>query len=207
MTRPEFAIFKVNGDTAGDDLSGVRVHCRLGGAVIVESEVPFAVGDIVAISLAGEEIVAQVVWSKGTIYAFEVLPPAAHRPAGETRAIGPFAGVRSEAATSAAATRRIAFGINLARLRHHNGLTLGDVARAVKVSKPTVWAWENGKAFPKQERLHLIAQALGVPVASLESLADAKHHASADTSPDRTLQTLSEFRHSIAEDENWVITL
>ena len=42
------------------------------------------------------------------------------------------------------------------------GLTLADVASALGVSKPTVWAWEKGKARPLPERLDAIAAALGV---------------------------------------------
>lgn len=47
-------------------------------------------------------------------------------------------------------------------LRYDAGLTLQQVADAVGVSKPTVWAWENGRAKPGREKLHTIAQTLGV---------------------------------------------
>jgi len=41
-------------------------------------------------------------------------------------------------------------------------LTLADVAATLGVSKPTVWAWEKGKARPLPERLNAIAAALRV---------------------------------------------
>lgn len=46
----------------------------------------------------------------------------------------------------------------LARLRREAGLTLGDVATALNVSKPTVWAWERGKSRPLPERLEAISK-------------------------------------------------
>ena len=47
-------------------------------------------------------------------------------------------------------------------MRREAGLTLADVATTLGVSKPTVWAWEKGKARPLPERLEAIAAALGV---------------------------------------------
>lgn len=60
-----------------------------------------------------------------------------------------------------------ALGIRLNKLRREAGLTLGDVAATLGVSKPTVWAWEKGKARPLPERLGAIAAALGVAPESL----------------------------------------
>ncbi|MCM0001108.1 MAG: helix-turn-helix transcriptional regulator [Erythrobacter sp.] len=47
-------------------------------------------------------------------------------------------------------------------LRYAAGLTLQQVADAVGVSKPTVWAWEHGRAKPSREKVDGIAEALGV---------------------------------------------
>ncbi|NBC87946.1 MAG: helix-turn-helix domain-containing protein, partial [Alphaproteobacteria bacterium] len=60
-------------------------------------------------------------------------------------------------------------GSRLNRLRRERGLTLADIAAVLGVSKPTVWAWEKGKAKPLPERLDAIAAALGV---ASEELAD-----------------------------------
>ena len=46
-------------------------------------------------------------------------------------------------------------------------MTLAQVAEALDVSKPTVWAWEKGKAKPLPERLGAIADVLGVDEAEL----------------------------------------
>jgi transcriptional regulator with XRE-family HTH domain len=62
------------------------------------------------------------------------------------------------------------FGLTLRRLRRGRGLTLAHVADAVGVSKPSVWAWENGKCRPHPARIDKIAAVLG---ALPEDLAEA----------------------------------
>lgn len=63
---------------------------------------------------------------------------------------------------------QLSHGQRLKQIRRRSGLTLGDVAAAVGVSKPTVWAWEQGKCRPLPERVGAIAEALGVDVADLD---------------------------------------
>jgi transcriptional regulator with XRE-family HTH domain len=41
------------------------------------------------------------------------------------------------------------------------------------VSKPTVWAWEHGKAKPVADRLDALAAALGVPAEDLATGRDS----------------------------------
>ena len=48
-------------------------------------------------------------------------------------------------------------GPQLNRLRRERSLTLEQVANALGVSKPTVRAWEKGKARPLPERISAIA--------------------------------------------------
>ena len=50
----------------------------------------------------------------------------------------------------------------LQRLRKERGFTLAQVAAQLGVSKPTVWAWERGRARPIEERVDALAEALGV---------------------------------------------
>lgn len=58
-------------------------------------------------------------------------------------------------------------GMHLFNLRRQSGMTLDAVASALNVSKPTVWAWEKGKAHPLPERLGDIADVFGVSVETL----------------------------------------
>ena len=64
----------------------------------------------------------------------------------------------------------VPFGQQLKRLRRERGLTMGDVASAVGVSKPTIWAWEKGRARPQPDRLEAIAAALELNVEVLQTM-------------------------------------
>lgn len=64
--------------------------------------------------------------------------------------------------TSASGNTPETFGALLRTLRFEAGMTLLDVARAVGVAKPSVWAWENGRAKPTREKWRALAKALGV---------------------------------------------
>lgn len=59
------------------------------------------------------------------------------------------------------------FSAQLRRLREERGLSLAQIAGPLGVSKPTVWAWENGKANPLASRIGALAAILGVPASDL----------------------------------------
>src|SRR3546814_18449590 len=53
-------------------------------------------------------------------------------------------------------------GRKIERLRKARGMTLADVAAALEVSQPTVWAWEKGKARPIGARLPGLTEVIPV---------------------------------------------
>jgi len=59
-------------------------------------------------------------------------------------------------------------GERLHRLRKLRGMTQGELAEKLGVSKPTVWAWEQDRARPIEDRIEPIAQALGVTASDLK---------------------------------------
>lgn len=59
------------------------------------------------------------------------------------------------------------FGKRIEQLRKASSLTLADVADRLGVSKPTVWAWEKGKARPIDDRIPALAEVLRVDPADL----------------------------------------
>jgi transcriptional regulator with XRE-family HTH domain len=59
------------------------------------------------------------------------------------------------------------FGARLQRLRKEQGLTLAQVAARLGVSKPTVWAWEQGKAKPVESRIERLAAVYGLQTSDL----------------------------------------
>ena len=66
------------------------------------------------------------------------------------------------------------FGHRLQRLRKQRGMTLAQVAEQLGVSKPTVWAWEQGRSRPVGNRIDPLAEALGVTRSELYPDADGQ---------------------------------
>ncbi len=83
----------------------------------------------------------------------------------------------------------VTLGKKLEQIRKGRGLTLAQVADQLGVSKPTVWAWEKGKARLLDERFPAIAYALGVDA---HELMLPEHAAS-------WAAIVEESRHQIAE--------
>lgn len=78
-------------------------------------------------------------------------------------------------------------GQRIKRLREAKGLSMGALAKLVRVSSwQAVQQWENGRTTPRRSREELLAQALGVSVAELvghETLYPSSNRPSAAESP------------------------
>lgn len=148
--------------------ANVTIHNISADGLLLETGLALAEGEQLALDLpeAGA-VIASVVWRSENLYgcAFtQSLTPAALAATqlqGFAPGIPGSAAPRPPAPTPLTATGE-SLGTRLNRLRREAGLTLADVAAALGVSKPTVWAWEKGKARPLPERLEAIAAALGV---------------------------------------------
>ncbi len=151
--------------------ANVTIHNISAAGLLIETGLELAEGEPLAVELPEAGLVtAAVVWRSERLYgcAFDApIGPAAlaaaqlqgfapgmpDRPAASAPTLSPSAAARGTGE---------AMGHRLNRLRREAGLTLADVAATLGVSKPTVWAWEKGKARPLPERLTAIAAALGV---------------------------------------------
>lgn len=152
--------------------ANVTIHNISSAGLLIETELDLAQGDELAIELPEAGAVsASVVWRSERLFgcAFdEVLSPAA-LAAAQLQGFAPGTPTQPLSPLPTHSTRGPveALGTRLNRLRREAGLTLADVAATLGVSKPTVWAWEKGKARPLPERLGAIAAALGVDAAQL----------------------------------------
>lgn len=157
---------ETSGFHAGSGETNVTIHNISAAGLLIETKLALAEGEQLAIELpeAGT-VAATVIWQSERLYgcAFDTeLGPAA-LAAAQLQGFAP--GVPGQplpptpVQTYASAE---GLGVRLNRLRREAGLTLADIAAALGVSKPTVWAWEKGKARPLPERLDAIAAALGV---------------------------------------------
>lgn len=151
----------VEGRFAEGDAGAVTVRDISATGLLIETEVALTEGDSFAVDLpeVGEQS-AQVVWANAPMFGCRLSAPlgAAALSAAQLRGD----------AFAAADHRAEDFGARLHRLRSDRGLSLGEIAARLGVSKPTVWAWEHNKSRPIEKRLSALAEALGVTPAGLE---------------------------------------
>ena len=144
---------------------GVRLHNISSGGLLLESEARLEIGEEIAIDLpeAGP-VAAQVTWRSASLHGCRFthpLPDSVLSAAQLKSAIAPPAAQGRPGLASGS------LGARLASLRQERGLTLAQVADALGVSKPTVWAWEHDRAQPVARRIGAIARLFEVSEAEL----------------------------------------
>ncbi|WP_017665398.1 helix-turn-helix domain-containing protein [Porphyrobacter sp. AAP82] len=162
---------ETSGFFAGTGEANVTIHNISAAGLLLETGLALAEGEQLALDLpeAGA-VVATVVWRSEHLYgcAFAAPLTAAQLAAAQLQGFAPGVPTRPQPAGPTGGARQPGaaagegLGTRLNRLRREAGLTLADVAARLGVSKPTVWAWEKGKARPLPERLGAIAEALGI---------------------------------------------
>ena len=150
----------------------VLVHNVSETGLLLETSGELDIGEAIDLTLpeAGNAR-ARVAWASGQLYgcAFDTPLSTAALSAAQLRsAVQNEAGIgQAPAAAGPAAIGGESLGERLHRLRKLRGYTQGELAARLGVSKPTVWAWEQGRARPIEDRLEAIAEALGVTIAEL----------------------------------------
>ncbi|HSF13376.1 MAG TPA: helix-turn-helix domain-containing protein [Erythrobacter sp.] len=184
---------EISGLAPDGDAANVTIHNISAAGLLIETPLDLTRGEELALDLPEAGIVgATIIWRSERLYgcAFERPLGAAALAAAQLQGLAPGAPPSGSFSLSTGGGSAEALGNRLNRLRREAGLTLADVAAVLGVSKPTVWAWEKGKARPLPERLAAIAAALGV---APEVLLDA--HGPAGT----TAMVIEECRTRIAE--------
>ncbi len=147
------------GTTASGEGLAVTVHNISATGLLLESGEELAVGEALGIALpVAGTVRAEVVWVSGALAGcrFDApLSPAALSAAQLQSAVATQLSLDVGRPDEPLAAR-------LQRLRRAKGLTLAQIAARLGVSKPTVWAWEQGKARPVAARMDALAAALGV---------------------------------------------
>ena len=162
------------GFTASGQIARVLIHNVSATGLLIESTV--ALADAERIDFALPQVgttSAHVVWMSDNFYGCRFDTPV---PASALSALESYARLTS---APDPAEPEDTLPVRIARLRKEQGLTLEALAALVNVSKPTVWAWEQGKARPTPERIGALAERLGVAEEELrtgrdgDALADA----------------------------------
>ncbi|EAQ28243.1 hypothetical protein NAP1_11628 [Erythrobacter sp. NAP1] len=175
---------ETSGSLPGGASANVTVHNISAAGLLLQTELSLDVGEVLSIDLPElGPVGAEIVWQSGELYgcAFEQALGEAALAAAQLR--GGF-GAGTPAQPQPAPTPAVSFdpgvgsgfgqsglGKRLNTLRRERGLTLAQVADALGVSKPTVWAWEKDKARPLPERIGAIADVLGVTSEDLMEVA------------------------------------
>lgn len=157
---------EASGVTAAGNPAIVLVHNISAAGLLLESEILLASGERIDIDLPHVgATAARVIWASGSFFGCQFdapISPAALSAAQLRSEVSGKSPRQAEAAPPQALGGQ-SFGSRLQRLRKERGLTLSQLAAQMGVSKPTVWAWEQGKARPIEGRMQALAQALGVP--------------------------------------------
>ena len=145
----------------------ILVHDISTTGLLLESAVPLGIDEKIGIELphAGTTW-ATVIWTSGKLFGcqFETPISTGALSAAQLRsAVGQPVNVAPRSTALPDAT----FGARLQRLRKERGISQAQVATSLGVSKPTVWAWEHGKARPIDSRIADLASVLGVERADL----------------------------------------
>jgi transcriptional regulator with XRE-family HTH domain len=153
-----------SGPRAGE-ATDVLIHNISATGLLFESAAELAPGEAIEIELPESgPVVAGIVWASGRLYGCQFEAPVS---SADLSAAALRSAVEQEVELVRAPVPEEAFASRLQRLRKARGMTLAEVAAELDVSKPTVWAWEKGRARPLDDRIDDLAQALGVPSSDL----------------------------------------
>jgi transcriptional regulator with XRE-family HTH domain len=158
---------ETQGALASGHATNVMLHNVSATGLLLESAVLLTVGETLEIDLPQVgATAAKVIWVSGALYGcqFETPISAAALSAAQLRSA---VAEQVDLTPHAESPPEESFAVRLHRLRKERGLSLGRVATQLGVSKPTVWAWEQGTARPVESRLDALANALGVDRAEL----------------------------------------
>ena len=164
-------LLETSGTLPGGEQANVVLHNLSPTGMLLETTLPLEQGESIAVELPEAGTVsAEVVWASGILFGCQFPEPlnTGAFSATQLRASTPLPPEIGRPATGRKATGEL-FGKRLEKLRKQRGMTLAQVADQLGVSKPTVWAWEKGKARPVEERLPALAAALGLQEDELAS--------------------------------------
>lgn len=165
---------ETSGTLPGGLEANVIIHNISIAGLLMETEVALDVEERLVLDLPEAGAVrAAIVWQSGLLYG------CAFEQALDEKALAAVQ-LRADPAADQVAPPLEAppepLGPKLNRLRRERGLTLAQVASVLGVSKPTVWAWEKGKARPLPDRIEAIAEVLGVTAKDLQERIDDDQH-------------------------------
>jgi transcriptional regulator with XRE-family HTH domain len=165
---------EAQGELASGAAAGVLVHNISATGLLLETDAALAVGEVLEVDLpqAGATRTT-VVWTSDRLFGCRFDAPISPGALSAAQLRGAVGGEIAIEPRGRAAAAGEGFSARLQRLRKERGLSLGQIAARLGVSKPTVWAWEKGKARPTRARLEALAELFEIPAAQLQTGRDA----------------------------------
>ncbi len=164
-------------ETVGSGSEGgtanVTIHNVSETGLLIETTLPLGRDEALLVDLPESgPVEAQIRWSSVPMYGCQFRHPitASVLSAIQLKAASVDTDVDQAPTSGFAAGSSATMGKQLEQLRKKRSMTLADVATQLGVSKPTVWAWEKGKARPVESRLPEIARVLGITPDELASM-------------------------------------
>lgn len=149
---------EAEGALTSGDTAAVTIHNVSATGLLIETATDLAEDEAIEIDLPQAGLrTARVVWNNDGFFGcrFEAPLSPATLSALELRSATP-------APQQPTVEPGDALPILLLRLRKAKGLTLAAIAEGLGVSKPTVWAWEQGRSKPTADRIAPLAAMLGI---------------------------------------------
>ena len=164
-----YVSLEVTGTSGTGAVAPVSIHNISATGMLLECKDRIGIDEVLAIDLPrAPDTNAVVVWSSGHFHGCRFAAPLdkATLSAAQLRSAvdpGAFTPLLEEARPGEP------LEVRLQRLRKHRGLTLAELALKLGVSKPTVWAWEQGRSSPSTDRHEKIAEVLGTTVSAIRT--------------------------------------
>lgn len=140
----------------------ILVHDISTTGLLLESPLELAMDERISVDLPQiGNVWARVIWSSGKLFGCQFHTPISNAAlsAAELRSA---VNQPVQVPQARAHGHDFSFADRLQRLRKARGISQSYVATHLGVSKPTVWAWEHGKARPAGGRIGDLAEVLGV---------------------------------------------
>jgi transcriptional regulator with XRE-family HTH domain len=161
-------LLPTKGSLPDGEVANVAVHNISETGLLLETSEKMTAGETLSVDLPNAgSVEAEIVWVSGILYGCVFLDQVSEGVLDAAQLQADFQALEALASLK----RGESLGPKLNRLRREQGMTLAQVASQLAVSKPTVWAWEKGKAKPIPERLEAIARVLGVEPVELTDTA------------------------------------
>ena len=151
---------ETSGSLGGRQGSTVLIHNLSATGMLIETASDLDIGQRIAVSLPeAPDCTATIVWRSEALAGCRFDLPLSRAALSAAQLRNPLP-QDVDPAGGAADSEMLAE--RLLRLRQERGLSRVELSNRTGFSKPSIWAWENGKTMPRRSNLIALADAFGI---------------------------------------------